>query len=157
MNFKAYRRCSECNCLFIANPRVGARQVTCGAEECQQSLHNKACKLWHAKNREASRHHYRDVVLPFRRTQPTYQRRWRLERRLCEIREEFKRGVGSMDSQLHAVLKRAKRLALEAIEPVQSGVITEKTLRSVMSVMQEALTALEQVGRCLNTLAVQSV
>jgi hypothetical protein len=157
MNFNAYRRCSECNCFIIENPRVGARQVTCGAKECQRSLHKKACKLWHAKNREASRHHYRDVVLPFRRAQPTYQRRWRLEQRLREIREEFKRGLGSMGSQLHAVLKRARRLALEVVEPVQSGVITGKTLQSVMSAMWEALTALEQVGRCLNTPAVQGV
>ena len=70
------------------DPRVGDRQVTCGAPECQRRRHARQCKDWHARQREWASHHYQDVVVPFRQRHPSYQRSWRLASRLREIREE---------------------------------------------------------------------
>ena len=79
--------------LIDPDPRVGDRQVTCGAPECQRRRHARQCKDWHAGHREAADNHYRDVVVPFRRRHPRYQRNWRLASRLRETREESRRLV----------------------------------------------------------------
>src|SRR5690606_5866543 len=81
-------RGSECSAEFIPDPRVGDRQVTCGAPGCQRARHAKRCREWHAANKEAAASHYEDVVVRFREQQPDYQRRWRWGRRLREIREK---------------------------------------------------------------------
>jgi hypothetical protein len=83
-----HRRCVECSGEFVPDPRVGRRQVTCGAEKCQRARHAKRCREWHASNAEAAATHYQDVVVPFRQQQPDYQGRWRWGRRLREIREK---------------------------------------------------------------------
>src|SRR3972149_2423662 len=47
-----HRRCVECSGEFIADPRVGDRQVTCGAEGCQRTRHAGRGREWHAGNAE---------------------------------------------------------------------------------------------------------
>jgi hypothetical protein len=155
MKNKQLRRCSESNCnrLFVAHPKVGARQVTCGCAACQRSRHAEKCRQWHAANREASSKHYEDVVVPFRLEQPSYQRRWRWSRRLREIREQLMRDIRAGGSRLRRLMERAGDLAQRAVEPTQSGVITRESLPSVMSTAETLLAAIEQATTCLATLA----
>ncbi len=40
------RPCRICRKWFSPNPRVGERQKTCGAEECQKKWHAKKCAEW---------------------------------------------------------------------------------------------------------------
>jgi len=58
--------------------------------------------------------HYQDVVVPFRQQQPDYQRRWRLGRKLREIRETMMPTGGVMLSSLRALLGRAEDLSKSA-------------------------------------------
>lgn len=43
--------CRICRKWFLPNPRLGARQKTCGATECQQQWHARKCAEWNRKNR----------------------------------------------------------------------------------------------------------
>ena len=45
------RPCRVCGRWFSPNPRLGGRQKTCGADECQQRWHAKKCAEWNRKNR----------------------------------------------------------------------------------------------------------
>jgi hypothetical protein len=45
------RPCRICGKWFIPNPRLGERQKTCGADECQQRWHAKKCAVWNRRNR----------------------------------------------------------------------------------------------------------
>lgn len=47
------RRCRVCDELFTPDPRVGARQHTCGAASCQSQRHRQECKAWREREREA--------------------------------------------------------------------------------------------------------
>ena len=102
-------RCRHCGQPFTPNPRVKDRQVTCGAEECQRAQHAEACRDWHRRNREHSRDHYQDVVVSFRERHPGYQSRYRLLRRLREIREEIIRELRGWISALGRVEKARRR------------------------------------------------
>ncbi len=99
------RRCSECKQSFTPDPRVGDRQVTCGAATCQRSRHDDRCRAWRAANSETVSAHYQDVVVAFRERQPDYQRRWRLARRVREIREKMRPLGGALRSRLRALLR----------------------------------------------------
>jgi hypothetical protein len=44
------RPCSECRRWFRPQPRVGARQATCGAQECRRKRHRRADRLWHRRH-----------------------------------------------------------------------------------------------------------
>lgn len=48
---KRRRRCGVCAALFMADPRVGSRQRTCGEPACKAAWHRKACDEW--REREA--------------------------------------------------------------------------------------------------------
>jgi len=114
------RRCRHCGRHFTPNPRVKDRQVTCGADECQQAQHNEACRDWHKRNRENARDHYRDVVVPFRERHPGYQSRYRLLSRLREIREEISRVLAGWISTLGRVAKACRRTELvSSVEDAQ--------------------------------------
>jgi len=115
------------------------------------------CWRWHAENPEASREHYGDVVVPFRVEQPSYQRRWRLGRRLAEIREQSKHSIDAIGSQLQAVLERATALSSEANESTQSGVITKESLPTVMSAVATVMAALKQLAACSSRLAIGDI
>jgi hypothetical protein len=47
------RRCRACHALFTPDPRVGARQHTCGAATCQVERHRQECKAWRERERSA--------------------------------------------------------------------------------------------------------
>lgn len=121
--------------------------MTCGRPACERLQHNEACQAWRERNREASRHHYRDVVEPFRRRQPTYQRRWRLGRRLAEIREQLCRLPEVAMAQLKAAAERARVLVNEGEEATQSGVITRDSVPMIVAAVDEVTSALAQLAR----------
>ena len=45
------RPCRICRKWFTPDPRLGERQKTCGATECQRQWHAKKCRQWNKKNR----------------------------------------------------------------------------------------------------------
>lgn len=45
------RPCRICGKWFSPNPRLGERQKTCGADECQQQWHARKCAAWNRRNR----------------------------------------------------------------------------------------------------------
>lgn len=158
MNLPNTRRCCECRRLFVPNPRVGDRQVTCGDEECQRLRHNYICRLWHQDNfeekgPEASREHYRDVVKPFRHEQPSYQRRWRLAQSLREIREQILVLTGIIGARLRGLVARGRTLSGTATEERQTGVITSKSLEDTLATAAVLTESLEQVVTCTTQLA----
>ncbi len=123
------RRCSECTRVFVPNPRVGDRQATCGDQECQRRRHAKACRRWRAKNRGVTASHYKDVVKPYRWRHPGYQRRWRVARRVGEIREEIAAVAERVGKQLRSVLSRGRLAYAEAgREPSHVQATTGKSL-----------------------------
>lgn len=50
-NYIKKRPCRICRKWFAPNPRVGDRQKTCGAKECQDKWHAKKCSQWNRQNR----------------------------------------------------------------------------------------------------------
>ena len=127
------RRCSQCSEFFIPDPRVGARQVTCGSKPCQRSRHADRCRVWHVRNPVSAAHHYVDVVVPYRAEHPSYQRRWRAWQRLHEIREEMLRVLLGAGERLAAVLirgRKAQRLAAQ--EPAQAASVVGDRLSSAL-------------------------
>jgi hypothetical protein len=118
-----YRRCVECSCEFVPDPRVRDRQVTCGRSECQRARHAEQCRQWRACNTEATASHYADVVIPFRQAQPDYQRRWRWVRRLREIREQSTLLAGTLLAGLRTLVSRAEELGQRVLGVVQTGVL----------------------------------
>lgn len=44
------RHCCICSTLFRPDPRVGARQKTCGSLACQQARHAEQQKRWRQRN-----------------------------------------------------------------------------------------------------------
>jgi len=45
------RPCRICRKWFSPDPRVGDRQKTCGAKDCQAKWHTKKCQEWNKKNK----------------------------------------------------------------------------------------------------------
>jgi len=45
------RPCRVCGKWYPPNPRLGDRQQTCGAVECQRKWHARKCAEWNRKNR----------------------------------------------------------------------------------------------------------
>jgi len=52
------RPCRICKKWFLPNPRLGDRQKTCGARECQQQWHSRKCAEWNRKNRSYFQENY---------------------------------------------------------------------------------------------------
>lgn len=46
------RPCRICRKWFVCDPRLGARQQTCGSAECQRKWHARKCAEWNRKNRD---------------------------------------------------------------------------------------------------------
>lgn len=146
------RRCSQCNRLFIPDPRVDDRQVTCGDAECQRTRHADRCRSWHGANVDVTRSHYEDVVVPFREVQPDYQRRWRLAGRLREIREKMKPTGGMLLASLRALLRRAETLSESATRGVQSGVLAGNLLEEAAAALRGVIAAFEQLEASMSAL-----
>lgn len=83
--------------------------------------------------------------MPFRERQPDYQRRWRLARRLREIREETPPLTSVLLTSLRALLCRAERLSKSPTKEAQTGVIAAELLDKAMVVVHGAIAALEQL------------
>lgn len=145
MQITNIRRCSQCNAEFVPDPRIGSRQETCGSAECQGKLHAETCRQWRQDNVEATKAHYRDFVVPFRRCQPDYQRRWRWGRKLREIREQMGRLGGALLAPLRGLISRAQDLAARAVGAVQTGVLAGESLNRAVQAVRTMITALEQL------------
>lgn len=145
-------RCCECRRQFVPDPRVGVRQVTCGAVRCQVERHAERCRAWHAGNADVARRHYADVVVPFRERQPDYQRRWRLAGRLREIREKTSPVGGLLLLSLRALLSRAEALSESTTGRAQTGVLAKELLDTAMAALGGAIGALEQLEASVATL-----
>lgn len=52
------RPCRICRKWFTPNPRVGARQKTCGDSECMRKWHTRKCAEWNRNNRQCSQENY---------------------------------------------------------------------------------------------------
>jgi hypothetical protein len=146
MNSKTHHRCVHCNTTFVPDPKVGSRQVTCGAPACQRARHAEQCRAWHEANPEGRGEHYQDVVVPFRQQQPEYQARWRWWRRLGEIREQIGGLGGTLTGALRSLVQGAKRLAERAVGVVQTGVLAGASLDRAVAAVQSTLAALEQLA-----------
>lgn len=124
------------------------RQVTCRRKRCQRAQHAEACRRWHRQNRESSANHYQDVVVPFRKRHPGYQRRWRLVRSLGEIRDEIGLAVHGVGKRLSRVLARGrKEQALAESEPAQARATTGKLLCSALAMAAEIQELIAALGR----------
>lgn len=145
MNSTTLCRCAECNAEFEPDPRVRERQVTCGRPECQRARHAKRCRDWHADNKEVTAGHYQDVVVPFRRAQPDYQRRWRWGQRFREIREKTSHLGQALLPGLHSLVFGAEKLMQRAVGIVQSGVLAGEKLTRALAAVRTTITALEQL------------
>jgi len=53
------RPCRVCGKWFTPHPRLGDRQQTCGAKECQRKWHARKCAEWNRKNRA----YFKDIYL----------------------------------------------------------------------------------------------
>ena len=53
------RPCRVCGKWYPPNPRLGDRQQTCGAVECQRKWHTRKCAEWNRKNRA----YFKDIYL----------------------------------------------------------------------------------------------
>lgn len=152
MNKTTARRCLHCTHPFVPDPRVGDRQVTCGSDSCQRAQHIEQCRQWHERNKDVGASHYQDVVVPFRQSQPDYQRRWRLGRQLREIREESEGGSGKLMRRVRAWLTRAERLSARASRTLQTGVLAGGLLERAKQALRGVAAAIEQLEANLSTL-----
>ena len=57
------KRCRVCHCWVRADPRIGARQHTCGLAKCQRERHRLACSAWHRREQAATQEHRVEVGL----------------------------------------------------------------------------------------------
>jgi hypothetical protein len=146
MNETKHRRCVQCNTKFIPDPRVGERQVTCGAKDCQRARHAARCSEWHKVNKDIEAGHYRDVVVPFRREQQDYQGRWRWGQKLRKIREQTGQFSGSLLKALRSLVAGAERLKKRAIGAVQTGVLAGDLLARAAAAVQSTISALQQLA-----------
>lgn len=145
MNTTTPCRCTECSAEFVPDPRVRARQVTCGDPECQRARHAEQCRAWHANNKEITSAHYQDVVVPFRREQPDYQRRWRWGQRLREIRETTAVMGEALLGKLRGLVSQAEQMIGRAFESAQTGVLAGEKLVRAVAAVRATVAALEQL------------
>jgi hypothetical protein len=94
-----------------------------------------------------SSQHYQDVVKPFRAEQPSYQRRWRLARRLREIREMIAELVATVGAQLAALIECGRSLSGATAMERQTGVMAGQSLPDAITAAIAVSGALEQVAR----------
>ena len=124
------RPCSECRRWYTPNPRVGARQRTCGAEECQKKRHRRVDGAWHERNH-------------------SYDRERRLSSRVAKATESKQAPVaGAKDHPIReipwAVVQ--EELGVEAAEI--AGEIVRIAVRCVQDEMRRQKTEIQrEIGR----------
>lgn len=127
--------------------------MTCGRPECQKARHSYSCKDWRERNSDFTATHYEDVVKPFRRKQPDYQKRWRLKRRLREIREKFDNLVGGiLLTSIRALERRVEALSSSPTKEAQTGVLAGELLDKAAAALRVAVAVIEQLDPSLATL-----
>lgn len=84
-------------------------------------------------------------MVPFRRSQPDYQRRWRWARRLREIREQSSLLTGTALVGLRALTSRAEELGRRVLGSVQTGVLAGEKLARAVTLVHTTISALEQL------------
>ena len=104
------RPCRICRRWFRPDPRVGARQRTCGAPSCRRDWHRRSCRDWRRRNRD-------------------YDRDDRLRRRLGTAHE----GVGGDP------LARLDWGAVRDAIGLQAAVVVEETGRVLVSWARDAM------------------
>lgn len=152
MNSTTACRCVQCSGEFVPDPRVRERQVTCGAPECQRGRHAKQCREWRANNKEMTAEHYQDVVVPFRREQRDYQRRWRWGQRLREIREKTTVMGGALLGRLRGLVSQAEQLLDRAVGSAQTGVLAGEKLRRAVAAVRSTITAFAELEASMTEL-----
>lgn len=80
------KRCAYCGCFFRPDYRVGDRQKSCKAKQCQAKRKRESQRRWIEKNPGYFRDRYPNTK-EWREKNPGYQRRWRAKRR--EIQDEI--------------------------------------------------------------------
>jgi hypothetical protein len=90
-----------------------------------------------------TRSHYRDVVEPFRRRHPDYQRRWRLVSKLREIRDEITSGAQVVGERLAKVLAHSARVMGTAAGVAQVRAKTGTPLEAALAVAAELVSAMK--------------
>ena len=110
--------------------------MTCGDAECQRRRHAESCRRWRRKNSDSTSSHYEDVVRPFRRRHPGYQRRWRIVAGLREIRDEIGVMTDALGARLRTLLDRDRaRCAEAASEPAQVHATAGQPLAAALGVV----------------------
>ena len=148
MQKKPKRRCSQCSWPVVPDPRLGKRQHTCGSPECQRKRHASSCSSWRQRNRDATRNHYEDYVLPFRDRRPDYQRCWRVARKMREIRDAMLSLADGLVALAAPAVDGWRDWAGPAQPEVIQGVeMTEEMVHGAASVVAELRSLLRQVAR----------
>ena len=93
-------------------------------------------------------------MVPFRERQPSYQRRWRLGRRLGEIREQMSAHGSGMLGSLRALLGRVDVLSKSAGEEVQTGVLAGEVMAKARVALRRAVAAILELEDSLAELGV---
>ena len=83
--------------------------------------------------------------MPFRKQQPNYQRRWRLSRRLREIREQMGEPKNAVLNGLRGLATRAEMLIPRAKDGAQTGVLAGVLLDRALAAVRLMIAAMEQV------------
>ena len=126
--------------------------MTCGAVGCQRARHADRCRGWHTANGDVARTHDHDVVVRFRKRQPSYQRRWRLACGLREIREEKRPAGTAFLSTVRGLVSRAEQLSRVARSEAQSGVFSGVLLDHAVTALRLMLGALEALEASMTKL-----
>jgi hypothetical protein len=100
-----------------------------------------------------TRRHYEDVVVPFRKRRPWYQRSWRLTRQLGEIREELRPLGGGLVASVRRVVSRAKALLEAAPEDAQVGMFSRDFVKASLKPLGAVVEALEVLEASVARLA----
>jgi hypothetical protein len=115
------RPCRICSKWFMPNPRLGARQKTCGAEECKVKWHTKKCAQWNRQNRP-----YFQAIHLSKRLQPSQN-----QETACENPRSRSKKVGKSPQLPQKVIQE--------VIGVQQFVIIEYVSRVLLKRVQEVM------------------
>lgn len=88
------KKCRYCSRFFEPDPRVGTRQIACGAKECQQRRRKESQRKWRNKNRDyckIERLRDEETRKTFRKKRALYMRRYRERHRDYAKRDNERR------------------------------------------------------------------
>jgi hypothetical protein len=122
------RPCEFCGEPIFPNPRVGARQRSCGSEACQKARHAANCREWNQAH-PVSATTAAAKARAFREAHPDYWRERRREKDLRERelalqRERRRRAKESRDGKRDSIVP-PQVLAKQALEAAGIGVSKE--------------------------------